>query len=312
MKKIKCIIDTDPGVDDSVAIALSLYDDIMDIRLITTVCGNKDIDTVTRNAWHILEKFNRTDIPLAKGASKAMKRVSADASFVHKEYGMGGYIPPEVRPKLTKLGAVEQMYKVICENSNDICVIALGPHTNLGKLIVKHPDVVNKISHIYTEGCSPYGWEEEGSWINYISFNASRDPEALQIVVNSGIPITFVSSRMGRELANFTEAEVNYIKSINDVGRFIYEMYSGYWAHGYADRRIETNDTCAVLTMRCPKLFKTIKVDMFVNTTDMPGKTTMVKNKHGKINLVRKINRKKMHKFYFNAVKKLDRFNFYN
>ena len=59
IKKINCIIDCDPGVDDTVAIALSLYDDIMDIRLITTVNGNLDLETVTRNTLHVLEKFKR-------------------------------------------------------------------------------------------------------------------------------------------------------------------------------------------------------------------------------------------------------------
>ena len=71
-KKINCIIDCDPGVDDTVAIALSLYDSVMDIKLITTVNGNLDLYTVTRNVLHVLEKFDRTDIPVAKGAENPM------------------------------------------------------------------------------------------------------------------------------------------------------------------------------------------------------------------------------------------------
>lgn len=306
MKKKKVIIDTDPGVDDTAAIVLSLDDKLLDIKLITTVRGNKDIDTITRNMLHILEKYNRTDIPVAKGASKAMYRNSPDAEFIHQKHGMGGYIPPEkVKTKPIKLDAVEAMYKVICENKNDINIVALGPHTNLGTLIKKHPDVVGMIKHIYTEGCNPYGWPEEGKkWIHYRSFNASTDPEAVKIVLESGIPITYIPSRMGRELANFTEEEVLSMKDINETGKFIYEMYSGYWEPGYKDKRIATNDTCAMLALRFPRLFKYKRVDMEIDTDKLPGKTTMTVNPKGNVLLAREVDKEKMHKDFFNAIKK--------
>lgn len=311
-EKLHCIIDTDPGVDDSAAISLTLYDDLVDIDLITTVAGNLDLKSVTRNALHLLEKFNRTDIPLAMGADKPMERESKDAKFIHQAQGMGGYIPLKtVKLKPIDKPAVEAMYETINRYAGNICIVALGPHTNLGYLLLAHPDVKNKVKHIYCEGCAPYGWKTEGKWIEYISFNASSDPEAFDIVMKSGIPVTIVPSRMGRDLANFTEKEVYDIGKINDVGRFICEMYSGYWEHGYTDRRIATNDTCAVLNMRCPSLFKTIGVDIEIDKDSMPGKTTMVKNKKSHIQLAIKVNRKKMHKFYFDAIRKLNRFTFY-
>ena len=122
-KKINCIIDTDPGVDDAVAIILSLYDKVMDIKLITTVSGNLELSKVTRNALHILEKFNRTDIPLAIGAVKPMVRESKDAKFIHQNEGLGGYIPPEsVKTKPIDKSAVEAMYETICKYKNDIVI----------------------------------------------------------------------------------------------------------------------------------------------------------------------------------------------
>ncbi len=313
IEKLKCIIDTDPGVDDSAAIALSLYDDKLDIKLITTVNGNRDLETVTRNLLHILEKFDRTDIPVCKGATKAMNRISPDASFIHQKEGMGNYNPPKtVKTKPLPTDAVEAMYKVIKENPHEISVVLLGPQTNMGMLIDKHPDVIDLVNHIYCEGCAPYGLKSEGKWINYVSFNASSDPEALKIVMESGIPITMIPSRMGRELSNFTEKEVLKIRDINDTGRFIYEMYSGYWEHGYEDRRIATNDTCAVLALRCPNLFKTKKAFFTVDVAEMPGRTLIEFNKRGNVNFAFKCNRKRLHEFYFNAVKKLDKFKFYN
>ncbi len=312
IKKLNCIIDTDPGVDDSAAIVLSLDDDIMDIKLITTVAGNLDIDKVTRNALHILEKFNHTEIPVAKGAIKAMCRKSEDATFIHQENGMGGYIPPKtIKTKPIELDAIEAMYETIKKYPKDINIIALAPQTNLARLITRHPDVKDMISHIYTEGCAPYGWESEGErWKYYVSFNASSDPEALKIVIESGIPITWVPSRMGRELANFTEEEVYSMREINDTGKFLCEMYSGYWEHNYPDRRVATNDTCAILCMRNPKLFKMKKAKVFVNTTDLPGQTNIQFNKKGNVNYVYKVNKKKMHKYFFNAIRKMGQHRF--
>lgn len=311
-KKINCIIDCDPGVDDAVAISLSLYDSLMDIKLITTVNGNLDLNTVTRNAIHILEKFKRTDIPVAMGAEVPMGKSMPNASFIHQVNGMGGYTPPKtVKTQPVEKNAVEAMYEVIMANKNDISIVSLGPHTNIGTLIKTHPDVVPFINHIYCEGCSAYNHKIEKNWKTYISFNASFDAEALKIVMESGIPITIVPSRMGRELANFNEKEVFEIRELNDVGRFFFEMYNQYWEHNYEDRRIATNDTCAILALREPSLFKTKKAFVKVNTTDMYGRTDFEFGKKGNINYVYKVNKKKMHECFFRAIKKLDDFKFY-
>ncbi len=308
--KINCIIDCDPGVDDAVAIALSLYDEKMDIKLITTVNGNRDVDTVTRNTLHLLEKFKKKNIPVAKGAEKAMKRTSPDASFIHQQEGLGGYIPPKtVKTKPIEETAVEAMYRTICENKNNISLVALGPHTNLGYLFTAHPDVAQMLNHIYCEGCAAYGHKiEKGRWKGYVSFNASSDPEAMKIVFESGVPITIVPSRMGRDLANFTEEQVFAMKEINAVGKFIFDMYNGYWEHGYEDRRIATNDTCAVLALRCPELFKTKKCFFNINTEEAPGKTLVTFSRKGNVQYVYKVNRKKFFNNFCNAIKKLDGF----
>lgn len=312
LKKINCIIDTDPGVDDTVAVSLSLYDAVMDIKLITTVSGNLDLNTVTRNILHVLEKFERADIPVAMGAVAPMGQSMPNASFIHQKSGLGGYNPPKtIKTKPIEKPAVEAMYEVIKQNPKDISIIALGPHTNVAELIKTHPDVVQLISHIYCEGCAPFGLKGQGRWVDYISFNASFDAEAMKIVMESGIPITIIPSRMGRELANFTEMEVFKIRELNDVGKFFFEMYSEYWEHNYEDRRIATNDTCAVLALREPKLFKTKKAIVNVNTTDMYGRTDFEFTKKGHVNFVYKVNKKKMHECFFKAIKKLDRFKFY-
>lgn len=308
MSKQKVIIDTDPGVDDSAAILLSFYDDELDIKLITTVSGNVGIDMVTKNAIHLLEIFGRTDIPLARGAAKPMCREPKDATYIHQKDGMGGYIPPEtVNMKPVNKDAIEVLYETIKANANDISVIALGPHTNIGWLIKNHPDVVGMISHIYCEGCSLNGYDDvDDRWSSHLSFNVSSDPEAFYITTHSGIPMTIVPSKAGREFANFTEQQVSDMAKINDTGKFLSTMYGGYWERNYVDKRVATNDTCAVLACRKPEFFKTEKITIDVDLDEIPGKTTIQKVKDSNIELVVGVNKEKLHQFYFEAIKKMD------
>lgn len=310
MEKLNVIFDTDPGVDDSAAILLSFYDEKMDIRLITTVSGNVGIDMVTKNALHLLELFDRTDIPLARGAAKPMCREPKDATYMHQEHGMGGYVPPKkVKTKPIKEDAVEALYQTIKKYSGNIYIIALGPHTNIGNLIQKHPDVVGMISRIYCEGCSLNGYDKKPDrWTNHISFNVSSDPEAFRITMSSGVPITIVPSKAGREMANFDEQQVYDMAKINDTGRFLSTMYNGYWERNYEDKRVATNDTCAALACRSPEFFKTEKITIDVDTDSEPGKTTIRRNKKSNIELVVGVDKKALHKFYFDAIKKMDRF----
>ena len=112
-KNFKVIIDTDPGVDDSACLILTLTDNDVDVKLITTVSGNVSLQKSTRNALHLLDLF-KIDVPVAKGAIKALTRVSPNAEFIHQKEGLGGYIPPKTTlRKPIKEDAVEIMYKIL-------------------------------------------------------------------------------------------------------------------------------------------------------------------------------------------------------
>src|SRR5690606_9848517 len=90
MTKKPIILDTDPGTDDAVALAVALHSEELEGKLITTVAGNVGLDKVTRNALKLLTFFNK-NIPVAKGAAEPLIREGADASNVHGESGMEGY-----------------------------------------------------------------------------------------------------------------------------------------------------------------------------------------------------------------------------
>lgn len=287
-RQVKIIIDTDPGVDDSACIIYAIHDPNIKIELFTTVAGNIPLEIATRNLLHLLDLFDR-DYPVAKGADKALSRLSPTAEHMHGKQGLGGYAPPESsNRKLLDEDAVEAMYRVIMAGDGDIIPVMLGPQTNIAKLIRNHPDVVKKIPKIVVMGGSPYGHKD---YPNHISFNLSTDPEAFKVVLETGIPVLMCPSHMGRIKAHLEEDFVFALKDKGDVGAFLYQMYSTYWEPNYPTKRITTNDTCALFALVYPELFITEKINVSVNTTDAPGRTDVVFDKGGKVEFIKDVNR---------------------
>ncbi len=287
-EKIKVIIDTDPGVDDSACLIYAFFNERLDIKLITSVVGNVPLKTATRNLLHLTDIFG-IDTPVAKGAKKAMKRKSAGAEFIHQKEGLGGYIPPKtVRHKDIRKDAVEAIYQTIIQGDGDIIPLLLGPQTNFGHLLRKHPDVVEKIPKIVFMGGSPYGHPD---FPNHISFNISCDPESFDIVLKSGIPLVMVPSAVGRKKAHLDEGYVNSLKAKGDVGKLLYYMYSMYWEPDFPDKRVATNDTCALFALTHPELFSGEKCSVTVDLIDAPGKTLVDFNGTGNVELIMECNR---------------------
>ncbi len=283
LDKVKVIIDTDPGVDDIACIIYAMNDENIDVKLLTTVAGNISVQKATRNLLHVLDLFD-SNIPVAVGASRALRRVSPTAEFIHSKEGLGGYTPPKtaIRTPINN-DAVSEMYRVICQGDGDIIPVMLGPVTNLASLIVKHPDVVSKIPKVVVMGGAPHGNKD---YPEHISFNLSTDPDAFKILLDSGIPILMCPSHMGRIRAHLDEDFVINLQKNGDVGRFLFTMYQKYWEPNYPTKRITTNDSCALFALVYPKMFKIKKVNVNVNVTDAPGRTTIDFTDDGKIEFI--------------------------
>ena len=88
--RLPIFLDTDPGIDDAVAIAAAIFAPELDLQLMTTVAGNVSVEKTTRNALQLLHFWN-VDIPLAQGAAVPLVRAPRDAASVHGESGMAGY-----------------------------------------------------------------------------------------------------------------------------------------------------------------------------------------------------------------------------
>ena len=130
----KVIIDTDPGIDDAVAIAIATNAIELDIELITTVAGNVGIEHVTNNTLKLL-KFLGKKIPVAKGAYGPLLKSGMSVESVHGKTGMEGYEFPEPDNSLLKReSALEAMHNVI-QSNEETTLVCIGPLTNIALLI---------------------------------------------------------------------------------------------------------------------------------------------------------------------------------
>ena len=206
-KKRDIIIDTDPGVDDAMALMLAVRSGYFNIHAITTVGGNTSIENTTRNARYILELLNAEHIPVYSGASKPLVGKLHTAEFVHGTYGLGG-LKPENDPKLSS-DAVAQMIRLIKTHPSPMTVVTLGPLTNLAMALIQAPEIVDNIEEVVIMGGAI---EEAGNMTRAAEFNIYVDPEAADVVLRSSIRKTLVPL----DACNHVELPLSDFEQIQD------------------------------------------------------------------------------------------------
>lgn len=186
----KVIIDTDPGVDDCVAIALAFQSPEIEVIGLTTTFGNSDIDVTTSNALLICELAGK-NIPVVKGASQPLfipKRPNPD--FVHGIDGLGNTFFPKSNSQAIEENAASFLVRTIMDNPHEVTVVALGPLTNLALALALEPNIVHAVKEvvifagaILTPGnCSPVA--EANVW---------GDPHAADKVFSAPWPLTAIT-----------------------------------------------------------------------------------------------------------------------
>lgn len=187
----KIIIDTDPGQDDAVALLLALAaPDELEIVAVTTVAGNVPLWRTTENALKILELGGGTHIPVYAGCARPMRRQPVTAEHVHGETGLNGVALPLPQRKPETEHAVDFLVRTLRDHdAGAITLCVLGPITNVAMAMVKAPDISAKISEIVWMGGAYF---EVGNITPAAEFNVFVDPEAADVVVKSGVKLTFV------------------------------------------------------------------------------------------------------------------------
>lgn len=215
MNKRPIIIDTDPGIDDALAIAIALFSDELDVRLISTVAGNVGLDKVTYNALRLLKYFGREDVPVAVGADRPLIREFEDASSVHGKSGMEGFDFEEPTQQPLKENAVDAMRNVIMNSSEPVTLVPIAPLTNIALLLKTYPEVKRNIREIVLMG----GSASRGNKGVMAEFNIALDPEAAHMVFHSGVKLTMVGLDVGLKALVLPE-DSEEIRTMNKTGKW--------------------------------------------------------------------------------------------
>lgn len=194
----KIIIDTDPGVDDAVAILLALASSDLDVLGLTTVFGNAHTELTTRNALVLLEAAGRPDIPVAMGAAKPLVTdYLGPVPQVHGANGLGDapLTTPTIEP--IEAPASDFLWTTVAAHPGEVTIVALGPLTNLALALQQHPGIAELVDQVIVMGGNAL---VPGNATPVAEANINNDPEAADLVFGADWSVTMVGLDVTHEV----------------------------------------------------------------------------------------------------------------
>jgi pyrimidine-specific ribonucleoside hydrolase len=274
------VIDTDPGIDDALAILLALASPEVDLRLVTTVHGNVELDRTTDNALRVLHLAGRSDVRVAAGARESLVHPQPRrAGHVHGEAGLGGVLLPESPAALDPRPAVVALADLLMSSELPVTVAAIGPLTNLALLLRVYPDAAARIGRLVVMGGSA---GRGGNVTAAAEFNAWSDPEAAHAVLPSTLPtllvgldVTLPTVLGPAGIARFAAAG-----PIGATAAAILEQYLDVQnASGGAG--VVVHDALALTEAIAPGTLGTVRRDVVVDTTLGAGRGQTLVDRRG-------------------------------
>jgi inosine-uridine nucleoside N-ribohydrolase len=205
---LRVIIDTDPGVDDALALFLAMRSPELKIEAITAVAGNVPLNLTLPNALRMVEIAGRDDIPVAAGAHGPLLRRLVTATYAHGENGLGGAVFPEPKRKPVAEPAAEFIRQIVRRHPGEIALLTIGPLTNIAAALNSDAELARMVGALVMMGGSLSG----GNITPAAEFNIYVDPEAARVVFQSGIPITMVGLDVTRK-TSLTDEHVRVLEA---------------------------------------------------------------------------------------------------
>ncbi|MGR5264370.1 nucleoside hydrolase [Photobacterium damselae] len=257
MKKI--ILDTDPGIDDAMAILFAEAHPDIDLMAITTVFGNATIENGTHNALYLKQRFQmKADI--AKGARQPLMRPPVGSTeIVHGKTGLGDFHAPELIDKTIDLRpAYQYIIETIRANPQEITLVAVGPLTNLAMAIQAAPDIAGLVKEVVIMGGAFGVNDHRGNVTPYAEANIHDDPHAADIVFSASWPVKVI----GLDVTEESFFSGRYLDQLRDhagsVGQFIWDI-SRYYLRFYSNKvgldGCHVHDPSAIAYVINPDLF---------------------------------------------------------
>ncbi|MCC7119873.1 MAG: nucleoside hydrolase [Anaerolineales bacterium] len=229
---VKIILDTDPGIDDALAILLALASPEVELLGISAIHGNASTAQVTKNALAILELAHATHIPVYKGCDVPLVKAPLLSPETHGGAGLGYAQLPEPQTQARAEHGSDFMIEQIMAHPGEITLAAIGPLTNLALAIRKEPRIVQNVKEVFIMGGAI---QHAGNTTALAEYNTFVDPHAAHVVFHSGMPmtltpldVTYQCIFLKEDLERLLKINSPITKFIADSTRFYMEFHDEY------------------------------------------------------------------------------------
>lgn len=272
--RIRAVIDTDPGIDDGVAILFAMASGAFDILGLTTVAGNIGIATTTRNAGRLLAAAG-AELPVVAGAERPLARPGIEETAIHGADGLGGVDFPEPLAPAAA-GAVAWLADTLRrEPEGTVDLLMLGPMTNLALLLREAPEAARRLRRVIAMGGAI---REPGNVGPRAEFNIAVDPEAAAEVLAAGLPLTLVPLDVTRRVRATLEDCAALRASGRPEAEGAAALTEAYFQTTAAQSQVAESrplhDPCVMLLALAPALFACEALALAVDCEAEPGALT--------------------------------------
>jgi inosine-uridine nucleoside N-ribohydrolase len=253
----KVLIDTDPGIDDAMAIFYALAAPELDLVALTTVFGNATVDITTVNALRLLEVGDRPDIPVARGAARPLTMdFRGPADFVHGADGQGNAHFPAPRGATVAMDAAHLIIDTVMRHPGEVTVVPIGPLTNIALAMLIEPTLTSHVAEIVLMGGAAF---VGGNASPAAEANIINDPEAADIVFGADCPITMAGLDV-TERTTMTGADLVRLGDIdNERARYLAAIVP-FYAEFYRQRAgldgIHVHDSTVISYLLAPQHYR--------------------------------------------------------
>lgn len=271
----KIIIDTDPGVDDTMAIFFALCSPELELIGLSTIFGNVPTKLATKNALRLLEIAGRPDIPVAHGADDPLTRpFEGPVPFVHGADGQGEIFLPDPAGAPIEQSAAHFIIEQLRANPGEITLVPVGPLTNIALALRLEPRVAEWADGVVLMGGNALA---PGNASPAGEANIRNDPEAADLVFGADWQVTMVGLDVTLRVHMRPEHIADYAAHGNPMSDHITRIlphYRNYFEANYEAEGIFVHDSSAIAYLIDPGLFEVRRWPMRVGTQGLGrGKT---------------------------------------
>ncbi|WP_336653462.1 MULTISPECIES: nucleoside hydrolase [unclassified Leucobacter] len=246
------IIDTDPGIDDALAIMLAAASPEIDLLGIVAVAGNVGLEKTAPNAAALADLL-QLDIPVGRGAAGPLwRRDTKPAWDVHGEDGFGGYTLPASTRVLEP--GVPLMARLIEQSADPVTVVAIGPLTNIAGLITHYPETARKVERFVIMGGGTL--DRLGNTTPAAEFNIYYDPDSAAKLFDFGVPITMVGLNVTERALVGLQHLPDLVASGGPAAKMVEHMMGNYHSEPTEDGMAQ-HDSVALAAALDPSIIET-------------------------------------------------------